>query len=177
MLRHIGLFAALCLGLLCLWKFPSKTTGVCCHFLLQGSNPCLLPLLQWLADSLSLVPPGNPWGVQASLMAQTVKNPPSTAENPGSIPGSGRSPGEENGYPLQYSCLGNPMDRGAWQATVHVVSECGTRLSNFHCTCLQITQDPCLNTFSASTSFQEFSRMTMPLKMKISHLFREEKNC
>ena len=37
----------------------------------------------------------------------------------GSIPGSGRSPGEGNGKPLQYSCLENPMDRGAWQATVH----------------------------------------------------------
>ena len=37
----------------------------------------------------------------------------------GSIPGLRKSPGEENGYPLQYSCLGNPMDRGAWQATVH----------------------------------------------------------
>ena len=40
----------------------------------------------------------------------------------GSIPGSGRSPGEWNGYPLQYSCLENPMDRGAWQATVHGVA-------------------------------------------------------
>ena len=37
----------------------------------------------------------------------------------GSIPGSGRSPGEGNGNPLQYSCLGNPTDRGAWPATVH----------------------------------------------------------
>ena len=43
------------------------------------------------------------------------------AGDPGSIPGSGRSPGEENGSPLQYSCLGNPMDRGAWQ-TVHGVN-------------------------------------------------------
>ena len=40
----------------------------------------------------------------------------------GSIPGSGRSPGEENGYPLQYSCLRNPLDRGAWRATVYGVS-------------------------------------------------------
>ena len=40
----------------------------------------------------------------------------------GSIPGSGRSPGEGNGNPLQYSCLGNPMDREAWQATVHRVA-------------------------------------------------------
>ena len=41
----------------------------------------------------------------------------------GSIPGSGRSPREGNGNPLQYSCLGNPMDRGAWQATVYVMAE------------------------------------------------------
>ena len=41
----------------------------------------------------------------------------------GSIPGAGRSPGEENGNPLQYSCLKNPMDRGGWQATVHRVTE------------------------------------------------------
>ena len=44
------------------------------------------------------------------------------AGDPGSIPGSGRSPGEENGNPLQYYCLENPMDRGAWQATVHGVA-------------------------------------------------------
>ena len=41
----------------------------------------------------------------------------------GSIPGSARSPGEGNGNPLQYSCLKNPMDRGAWQATVHGVTK------------------------------------------------------
>ena len=49
----------------------------------------------------------------------------------GSIPGSGRSPGEGNGNPLQYSCLENPMDGGAWQATVHGVAKSRTRLSNF----------------------------------------------
>ena len=46
-----------------------------------------------------------------------VKNPPAKAGDTGLIPGSGRSPGEGNGNPLQYSCLGNPMDRGAWWAT------------------------------------------------------------
>ena len=46
----------------------------------------------------------------------------------GSIPGSGRSPGEGNGNPLQYSCLENPMDRGAWRAKVHGVTESRTRL-------------------------------------------------
>ena len=48
----------------------------------------------------------------------------------GSIPGSERSPGEGNGNPLQYSCLENPMDRGAWWATVHGVTESQTRLSS-----------------------------------------------
>ena len=42
---------------------------------------------------------------------------------PGLIPGSGRSPGEGNGNPLQYSCLENPMDKGAWQTTVHWVTK------------------------------------------------------
>jgi len=48
----------------------------------------------------------------------------------GLIPRLGRFPGEGNGYPLQYSCLGNPMDRGPWQATVHGVAKSWTQLSN-----------------------------------------------
>ena len=59
-------------------------------------------------------------------MALRVKNPPANAgdvRDTGLIPGSGRSSGEGNGYPLQYSCLGNPMDRGAWQATVHGITK------------------------------------------------------
>ena len=56
-------------------------------------------------------------------MAQLVKNLPASARDASSIPGSGRSPGEENGIPLQYSCLGNPMDRRAWWATVHGVAK------------------------------------------------------
>ena len=48
----------------------------------------------------------------------------------GLFAGSGRSPGEENGYSLQYSCLENPMDRGAWQGTVHGVVKSQTRLSD-----------------------------------------------
>ena len=47
-----------------------------------------------------------------------VQNPPANVGVAGSIPGSGRSPGEGNGNPLQYSCLENRIDRGAWQATV-----------------------------------------------------------
>jgi len=55
-----------------------------------------------------------------------VKNPPANAgdiRDTGSIPGLGRFPGEGNGNPLQYSCLGNPMDRGAWWAVVHGVAK------------------------------------------------------
>ena len=55
---------------------------------------------------------------------------PCNAGDPGSIPGSGRSPGEGNGNPLQYSCLENPMDREFWWATVHGVTKSRTRLSN-----------------------------------------------
>ena len=58
-----------------------------------------------------------------------VKNLPANAgdlRDVGSIPGSGRSPGERSGNPLQYSCLGNPRDRGAWWATVFGVAESDT---------------------------------------------------
>ena len=59
--------------------------------------------------------------MNATLTAQTVKNLP--AGDPGLIPGSERSPREENGNPLQYTCLKNSMDRGARRATVHAVAE------------------------------------------------------
>ena len=61
-------------------------------------------------------PKGLPWwlsGKESTCNAGVV----------GSVPGSGRSPGGGNGYPLQYSCLGNPMDRGVWWATVHGVTK------------------------------------------------------
>ena len=67
--------------------------------------------------------------VWASQVAFVVNNPPGNAgdiKDTGLIPGSGRSPGEGNGKPLQYSCLENPMNRGAWQATFHEVMESWT---------------------------------------------------
>ena len=64
-------------------------------------------------------------------MAQRVKCLAYNVGDLGSIPGSGRSPGEGKGNPLQYSCLENPMDRGAWWATVHGVAKSWTRLSDF----------------------------------------------
>ena len=62
---------------------------------------------------------GFPGGSDGKVSAHNVGDP-------GSIPGLGRSPGEGNGHPLQYSCLENPMDRGAWQATVHGVAKSWT---------------------------------------------------
>ena len=59
-----------------------------------------------------------------------VKNLPSNAGDADSIPGLGRSPGEGNDNPFQYSCLGNPMDRGVWRATLHRVEKSQTRLNN-----------------------------------------------
>ena len=65
-------------------------------------------------------------------MVQLVKNPPANTgdtKDMGLIPGSGRSHGEGNGNPLQYSCLKNSMDRGLWQATVHGVAKSQTQLN------------------------------------------------
>ena len=59
-----------------------------------------------------------------------VKESACSAGDPGLIPGLGTSPGEENGYPLQYSCLECPMDRGAWRATVRGVAKSETQLSD-----------------------------------------------
>ena len=62
----------------------------------------------------------------ASQVTLVVKNLPANAgdvRDVGLIPGSGRSPGGGHGNPLQYSCLGNPMDRGAWEVTVHGITK------------------------------------------------------
>ena len=60
-----------------------------------------------------------------------MENPPANAGDPGSIPSSGRSPGEGGDNLLQYSCLENPMDRGDWWATVHGVARTQTQLSDY----------------------------------------------
>ena len=67
---------------------------------------------------------------RAPLAAPAVKNPPAVQETVGSIPGSGRSPGEGNGNTFQYSCLENPMDRGACWAIVHGVVKSQIQLSD-----------------------------------------------
>ena len=62
-------------------------------------------------------------------IVSVIKSPPANARDVGLIPGLGRSPREGNGNPLQYSCLENPMDRGAWWATIHRVTKSWTWMS------------------------------------------------
>ena len=71
------------------------------------------------------------WTIPSSLVAQTVKASAYNAGDLGSIPGLGRSSGEGNGTPLQYSWVENPTDREAWKATIHGVAKCQTWLSDF----------------------------------------------
>ena len=76
-----------------------------------------------LREFLPLHSPTNALGFPRGTV---VKNPPAhtgDVRDVGSIPGSGRFPGGGHGNPLQYSCLENPMDRGAWQATAHGVAK------------------------------------------------------
>ena len=78
----------------------------------------------------SVVFPSSRSLTRDSLVVLLIKNLPAMQEPQGLIPGSGSSSGEGNGNPLQYSCLENPMDRGAWQARVHGVEKSWTRLSD-----------------------------------------------
>ena len=100
---------------------------------------CHFSRVKWWVQALpppSIIPAslamGQPWPVgHLALMAQRVKESACNAEDTGavgSIPGLGRSPGEGNDNPLQYSCLENPMDRGASWATVHGVAGVGRDL-------------------------------------------------
>ena len=96
-------------------------------------------------------------------------------EEPGDaalIPGSGRSPGGGNGNPLQYSYLGNPMDRGAWRATVHGVAKSRTRLSDWAWARALLTGvrevlpkgSPCRNLRAGGTGKQGWLRFPLRLK-------------
>ena len=72
----------------------------------------------------------NNYGEAAFSGGSDSEESPCNSRDLGLIPGLGRSPGEENGYLLQYSCLENLMDRGSWQAIVHGVAMSQTRLSD-----------------------------------------------
>ena len=118
------------------WDSPGKNTGVGCHFLLQcmkvKSESEVSQSCPTLHDPMHCSPPGSSiHGIfQARVLEWGAIAFSSNAGDPGSIPGSGRSPGEGSGYPLQCSCLKNSTDRGAWWAAVHGVKKSRTRLSD-----------------------------------------------
>ena len=101
-----------------LWNFKKRQ-----HFLLSitSPNPDFFSYIHWhLGHSFCLISltiiGGLPWWLSDSKFTCNV-------EDAGSIPGSGRSPGEGNDNPLQYSCLGNPIDKETWRDTVHRVAK------------------------------------------------------
>ena len=93
-----------------------------------------------------------------------VKNLPANAGDLDLSLGSGRSPGEGNGNPLQYSCLESSTDRGAWWATVHGVAKSWTRLSDFHVTSLYTVYE-CMYFKTAMKA--NFSVLTLTAKKNI----------
>ena len=89
----------------------------------KGDMPLMPFLPKLLTSSIKEIALHHPGGSEAKASA-------CNEGDLGSIPGSGRSPGEGTGNPLQYSCLENPTDRGAWWATVHGVTKSWTQLSD-----------------------------------------------
>ena len=111
--------AAPCRRNICLCLPCSPSSQLPSHSLPPSASLTLPASISiWGFDPLFGGPPGS----------SRSKESASSAGNLGLIPGSGRSPREENGYSFQYSCLENPMDRGAWQAIVHRVAESQTQL-------------------------------------------------
>ena len=128
-------------GLYSPWNSPGQNTG-------DLPNPGIKPRSPTMqVDSSPAEPQGKPLFLKInshiffnlcrvlqafpSFTGSAVKNPPANAGDAGLIPGLGRSPGGGNGNSLQCSCLGKPMDRGAWQATVHGILKSGQKqLSN-----------------------------------------------
>ena len=94
--------------------------------------------------------------------------------NPGLIPGLGKSPGEGNSNPVQYSCLGNPIDRGAWWSSAHGVAKRLTQLSNehFHFLHIYLQIDLDIHTYTY-TQYDYLSSPTWPNMTIISHVATE----
>ena len=90
---------------------------------LIGRDPELMEIIKLENKNLKI-------SIITSQVVLVVKNPPASAGDMGLIPGLGRSPKGGNGNPLQYSCLENPMDRGAWWETAHEVAKTWTRRSH-----------------------------------------------
>ena len=114
-----------------------------------------------------------------------IKNLPVNAGDTGSTPGLGKSPGERNNSPLLYSCLENPMDRGAWWTTVHGVAKSRTQLSNWACAHTSIDLESILSEVSQKENekyqvilliggIQSVTQRNLFLRQKQTHRCREQ---
>ena len=120
--RYIYLYKHYTMEIQTIFSPPERSLiPICCKLLPSQANAVIEMLLVLLISSTSSdFPSGSDGKASTYNMADL-----------GQIPGSGRFHGEGNGNPLQYSCLENPMDRGAWQVPVHGVAQSGIQLSNF----------------------------------------------
>ena len=128
-----------------------------------------------ISGRAKLQPPRKPWEINLRPFIEkgwvtstgfpggsVIKSLWANAGDTGSVPRSGRPPGEGNGNPLQYSCLGNPMDRGAWQATVHgVVVKNQTRLNDSLTTKVTSVQHQLGNGETLWTEMTEYSYLPL----------------
>ena len=116
-------------GFLFFFFFPiavTRTSNAVLNNSGESGHPCLVSDLRGNAFSFHC----RVWCGLGFPGGSEIKNLPANAGDMGLTPGSGRFTGEENGYPLQYSCLGNSMDRWAWWDTVHGVTKSWTWLSD-----------------------------------------------
>ena len=129
----------ICLGAQLDWKAPTLSSGMfspsvcsvsfCVDFVLSSISPSFsVTSLAAPAQSKYSIPRGFPGGAGGEEPAANTEDPRDMGLNPESA----RSPAKGNHYPLQYSCLENPMDRGVWWATVHGVPKSWTRLRQQH---------------------------------------------
>ena len=133
------------------WGSPASRLWAAAHLVLSGTSLCPFPLLRpdsrlthtcSVASARLSLPLGSlpQASVNFIIRFSSLRRFPGSSDgkvsacnagHPGSIPGSGTSPGEGNGNPLQYSCLESSMDGEAWLATVHGVAKSRTQLSDF----------------------------------------------
>ena len=109
------------------WRTSSVNANRSISFLLTTAKNPVLSDAVYIQYILQYISVALYWASQVALV---VKNPPANAgdiREAGLIPGSGRSPGGGHGNPLQDSCLENPVERGAWQATVHGIAKSWTQ--------------------------------------------------
>ena len=146
------------------WLYMNGYSGE--YFMATAEVNCVWPFLTATFEKR-----WGSWASEATGSSRCLhgKEPAAKAGDSGLIPGSGRSPGEESGNPLQYSRLENPMDRGAWWAAVQGVTKSWTRLSDW-------TQHTCLQLFN-SEFWRVFNKDGLPALIYLKRFFLKVPKC